>query len=84
MNHPTKLVFHYISENIINYLDIPNTIIYDYDALSVYKGILYACIQQNVNFDISNHTPIVNTLTDINSITNLYYSAYTQLDSTKL
>lgn len=84
MNHPTKLVCHYISEQIINYLNISNTINYNYDAFFGFKAILYACIQQNVNFDISNHQPSVNTLNDVNSITNLYYSAYTQLDSTKL
>ena len=84
MNHPTNIVCHYISEQIIIYLNIPNTIDYSYDAFFGYKAILYACIQQNVNFDISNHPPVVNTLTDIKSITNLYYSAYSKMDSTKL
>jgi hypothetical protein len=84
MNHPTKYIIEYICEEIIKYLDIPNTINYNLHGLNNPKCILYRCIQKNVNFDISNHNPLACELTDIHSITNLYYSTYSHLDSTKL
>jgi hypothetical protein len=84
MNHPTKYVIEYICEEIIKYLDIPNTINYNLDGVNNAKCILYQCIQSNVNFDISKHTPNTCGLTDLYSITNLYYSAYRHLDITKL
>ena len=84
MNHPTKYVIEYICEEIIKYLDIPNTINYNLDGVNNAKCILYQCIQNNVNFDISKHTPNTCGLTDLYSITNLYYSTYRHIDITKL
>jgi len=84
MNHPTKYVLQYICEEIIKYLNIQNTIDYTIDALDNTRCIIYACIQNNVNFDISKCKPLVCGLTDTTSITNLYYSTYSKLDITKL
>lgn len=76
MNHPTKYVIQYLCEKIIKFLKIPNTINYEIDRLNNPRCILYKCIQQNVNFDINNHSALVLDKTDIYEITKLYYDAY--------
>jgi hypothetical protein len=80
MNHPTKYVFQYICEEIVKYLDIPNTIDYNLDPLDNPRCILYSCIQKNVNFDISACKPNIKNLTNTRSITDLYYSTYKELN----
>ena len=80
MNHPTKYVIQYICEEIINLLQINNTINYEIDILSNHsKCILYKSISKVVNFDISNHNPLTCTLTDNYSITNLYFNVYKEI-----
>lgn len=58
MNHPTKFLFHYIVKQIINILNIDDLNNYEIDPLaSNERGILYKCIQNVVEFDITKHTP---------------------------
>ena len=79
MNHPTKYVIQYICEEIINILNIPNTINYDIDILYHPKCIIYKCIQKNVNFDINNHAPLILNYTTTYDIAQLYYDAYNKI-----
>ena len=58
MNHPTKYLFHFIAKKIIKILDIDDLNNYNIDPLeSNERGILYKCIQNVVNFDITKHAP---------------------------
>jgi len=80
MNHPTKYVIQYICEKIVDILQIQNTINYNIDILDNVKCILYKCISKNVNFDINMHNPlIINNITDIDKITQLYYDTYKEI-----
>uniref|UniRef100_A0A6C0EH21 Polysaccharide biosynthesis enzyme WcbI domain-containing protein n=1 Tax=viral metagenome TaxID=1070528 RepID=A0A6C0EH21_9ZZZZ len=79
MNHPTKYVTQYICEEIINILNIPNTINYEIDLLPDPKCIIYKCIQKNVNFDINNHPPLTLNKTNIHDISQLYYDTYKKI-----
>ena len=78
MNHPTKFIFQYLSQEIINYLNIPNTINYDIDPLAHTKCILYACIQSVVEFDISECSFSLCDRHGVLPITNFYYNTYTE------
>ena len=66
----------YISEQILEILQEPNTINYDIDPLNSTKCIIYKCIQKVVNFDINQHTPLTNNKTNNYDITKLYYNSY--------
>lgn len=79
MNHPTKYVIQFICEEITNLLQIPNTIDYENDYLAGVKCILYKCIQKNVHFDINEHKPLLDGVTDISEITQKYYNAYKEI-----
>ena len=79
MNHPAKYVIQYICEQIINILQIENSINYNIDILNNPKCILYKCISKNVNFDIDNHNVLTLNNTNVNSITKLYYDTYTEI-----
>jgi hypothetical protein len=79
MNHPTKYVIQFICEQIINILQIRNTIKYNLDILNNPKCILYKCISKNVNFDINSYNALTLNLTDINKITQLYYDTYKKI-----
>jgi hypothetical protein len=76
MNHPTKIIFQYLSQEIINYLNIPNTINYYIDPLDYVKCILYTCIQSDVEFDISECSLNLYDTHGVLPITNLYYYEY--------
>ena len=76
MNHPTKFIIQFICEQIIDILQIENTINYNIDMLQNPKCILYKCISKNVNFDINNHTALTLGLTDVTDIVKLYYDTY--------
>ena len=80
MNHPSKYLIQYISEQIINILKIKNTINYDVDILWNPKCILYKCISKCVNFKVDDHLPLTKNLTDPLKITELYYSSYESID----
>jgi hypothetical protein len=76
VNHPTKDVLQYICENIIQHLNISNSINYNLDPLNYIRCILFKCISSNVNFDINNHFPFLLNHTDINEIVSIYYNSY--------
>ena len=57
-------------------LNLKNSINYDIDPLNEPKCILYDCIQNAVNFDISNQNVTLSGNNDIFSIVNLYYDTY--------
>lgn len=84
MNHPTKYVIQIICEEIINILQIQNSIDYNIDTLENTKCILYKCISKNVNFDINNCNALTLGITDIDKITHLYYDTYKKLGVNKL
>jgi len=76
MNHPTKYLFQYICKEIKKILNIDFNIDYSCDPLSNFKGIIYKCIQKNVNFDINKHIPYLLGENDIINIIKIYYSSY--------
>jgi hypothetical protein len=83
MNHPSKYVIQFICEQIVNILQIENTINYDVDVLASTKCILYKCLSKNINFDINSHNPITNGYDNIYSITDLYYYTYKEINLTQ-
>lgn len=80
VNHPTKYVIQHMCEQIIPILGITNRIKYDIDPLNVTKCILYKCIQPVVHFNINDHPVKTVGLTDVVSITKLYYDTYRRID----
>lgn len=76
MNHPTKFLLQYICEIIINITKLKNSINYNIDPLDYEKGIIYKCIQKNVNFNISDCNYNVNNENNIYKIVNNYYRMY--------
>ncbi len=80
MNHPTKYVIQFVCEEIINILQIENTINYNIDILSNPKCILYKCISKIVNFNIDEHNALTQNITNNNEITQLYYNTYKTID----
>lgn len=82
MNHPTKILLQYIAEEIIRILDIKNSIDYNIDPLDNPKCILYSCIQNAVNFDISNdkNNVLLGDKDNIDDVVQLYYDVYKSID----
>lgn len=79
MNHPTKYLIQYICLGIIEILQIPNLINYNIDHLDKTKCIIYKCIQKNVNFDITNHNPLLKNISNKYDIIKLYYHTYKKI-----
>jgi hypothetical protein len=75
-NHPTKFVIQFICEQIIQILNMNNTIDYNVDELNYIKCIIYKCIQKAVNFNVIDFKPLTCKKQDIKKITELYYDAY--------
>ena len=80
MNHPTNILLQYISEEIIKSLNIKNTMNYNIDPLNEPKCIIYNCIQNAVNFDISKANISLCDRHDIKSVTQLYYETYNSIN----
>jgi len=80
MNHPTKYLIQFICEHIISILQIDNNINYNIDVLNYVKCIIYKCISKNINFDLTEHLPLMNNITDVYKITQKYYEVYKELD----
>lgn len=80
MNHPSKYLIQFICENIIQILNIPNTINYNIDLFNHTRCILYKCIQKKVNFNITEYTPLILNNSDIRDIINLYYNTYKNIN----
>ena len=79
MNHPSKYLFQFICENIITLLNVKNNINYTIDPLNKTKCILYKCLKEAVKFKI-NDDFITQNLTNVFSITKLYYDVYDQIN----
>jgi hypothetical protein len=77
MNHPSKYLLQFICENIINILNIDNSINYTIDPLNYPKCILYKCLESTVRFKISNDN--ISTR-DTFSITKQYYDTYDKIN----
>lgn len=75
-NHPTKFIIQFICKQIIQILNINNTIDYNVDKLNYIKCIIYNCIQKAVNFNVSEFKPLTCEKQDVKEITKLYYDAY--------
>lgn len=80
MNHPSKYLFHYICEQIINHTQISAGIDYNIDVLNTPKCILYKCIQKHVHFDISKNIPVTKDYHDNSNIAKLYFTTYKQIN----
>jgi hypothetical protein len=79
MNHPTKFTLQFICEKIIELLNIKNTINYNIDPLNDPRCIIYKCIENVVNFDVSNNNIITCNKNSLETITQLYYDTYTNI-----
>ncbi len=79
MNHPTKYLFRYITDCILDILNIIKLPYPEYiDPLKNNNtGIIYASLQGCVNFDVTNIKPIVlGNEYDIISYIKLFYNTY--------
>jgi len=88
-NHPTKYLLQFIALEIINILDLQDTLDYelDYDLDPFshdQRCILYSCIQKIVNFDIKKHSPFINNTSNISDIFNSIKEEYTRSTSDTL
>jgi hypothetical protein len=86
MNHPAKYIFHHIGEKILDFLNLPKNINYDIDPLYNHeRGLLYKCIQQVVDFDISKEIPRLHNhnLESKDKIIDKYYEIYKNYDLTQ-
>jgi hypothetical protein len=96
INHPSHLFFHHICESLITILEIDGaTIDYMFDPLGRYKGILYKCVQNAVEFNISEYKPLMCDLScnklchingcmdckesDVYKISKIYYDSYNKI-----
>lgn len=83
MNHPTKNMFHYIADSVLDIIHVnkeqyPNNL----DPL-LYNNvpILYKCIKQIVNFDISEVPIVINGVRlSIDECINKYYEVYSKIN----
>lgn len=79
MNHPSKYLLQFICENIVKILNINNSINYSLDPLNNPRCMLYKCVESAVRFKIGNDI-ITRGLTDIFSITKLYFNTYDKIN----
>ena len=82
MNHPSKYLLQFICENIINILNIDNSINYSIDPLNGTRCILYKCLESALRFKIDNDI-ITKNFTDTFSITKLYFDTYDKINFIK-
>jgi len=85
INHPTKVLFQHVCHEILNVLQIENTIDYWSDPLCGFvRNIMYKCVEQVVHFKQS--VPLIDLYYigayhhDAKGITEFYYNGYRQLD----
>jgi hypothetical protein len=83
INHPTKTLFHHICHEILNILQIENTMDYWSDFLShTIRNIMYKCVEQVVSFKQS--VPLIDYGNpyhhDAKGVSEFYYSEYRKLD----
>jgi hypothetical protein len=82
-NHPTNILFHHICHEILNVLQIENTMDYWSDFLShTIRNIMYKCVEQVINF--GPPAPLIHYNNayhhDAKGVTQFYYNRYAQLD----
>lgn len=82
MNHPTKYLFHFISEQIIKILNIRNNIKYNIDPLNNPRCILYKCLENHIRFKIDNNFLTLGCK-KVFSITKLYFDTYNKINFKK-
>lgn len=80
INHPTKHLLQYIGENILSYLELDSNLL-DKDKdpfIKNERGIIYKCIQQVVDFDVSQCKPHLykHKIEDTRKIIEAYYEVY--------
>jgi len=83
INHPTKTLFHHICHEILNILQIENTMDYWSDFLShTIRNIMYKCVEQVVSFKQS--VPLIDYGNpyhhDAKGVSEFYYNEYRKLD----
>jgi hypothetical protein len=84
INHPTKSLFHHVCHEILNILQIENTMDYWSDFLAhTTRNIMYKCVEQVISFKQS--VPLIDFPNyayhhDAKGITEFYYNGYRQLD----
>lgn len=76
MNHPTKYLLQLICNKIVEILQLENNIDYNVDPLDNPKCILYKCVQNSVNFNISDNNSVTLNKTGNYDITNFYFESY--------
>lgn len=79
MNHPSKYILQYVGNNILNTLKFENLINLDFDPMNNPRCILYKCIQNSVNFDVSSCVPLAKSKSSIHDIVDLYYKTYSNI-----
>ena len=79
-NHPSKFLLQYICENIVDILNIPNSIDYIVDLFDHTKCILNKCIENVVNFHVKDHLPLINGINSLEDLCHLYYDIYDNND----
>lgn len=82
MNHPSKYLFNYLCEQILEILEISNKeqiIDYNSDPLESIKAIIYKCVQNNVNFDIEQCPISICGESDPHKIALIYYKTYDEI-----
>jgi hypothetical protein len=80
INHPSKYLLQFICERIVTILNLKNSINYKIDPLNKPKCILYKCLESAVRFKINNDDVRTHRLTDIDSITKLYFDTYDNIN----
>jgi len=75
-NHPTGILLKYIVDNIMNILNFSHNISDNLEVLGETRCILYSCLHKLLDFNILNHEPNINKLTNIDSIVQQYYLEY--------
>ena len=76
VNHPSKYIFQYISQQILHQLNIDSIINCEIDYFTHTRCILYKCIQKVVLFDIQKELPLIYEQKNVKEITNWYYELY--------
>ena len=83
INHPSKALFHHVCHEILNTLQIENTMDYWSDFLAhTIRNIMYKCVEQVISF--KQAVPLIDYGNpyhhDAKGITEFFYNGYSKLD----